>query len=586
MNANRLLAHYERIADGPDAIARLRRFIIDLAVRGKLVRQNPNDEPASELLERIAAERKKRIARREIRRAKPLNSITHTPFDPPSDWTWLPLGETGNIFTGNSINVATREQLEKTEEGRPFIATKDVGYGFDEIDYANGLLVELSDERFKIARSDSVLICAEGGSAGRKIALTDRESSFGNKLLANETWSVISSKFVLCVYLSDFFYTQFAEKMTGVIGGISLRNFLQLPFPLPPLAEQHRIVAKVDELMALCDRLEAARTARESTRDRLGGAVLSRLNAPDPDPVVFRNHAAFALENLAPLTTRTDQIKALRQTILNLAVRGKLVEQDPNDEPAAELLKRIAAEKARLVKEKRSRPRRVNTPAICSDVPFDLPAGWCPAKIEQILVEIQTGPFGSSLHQSDYQLGGTPVINPASIQNERIVPVDKMAVGRVMLERLASFKLRTGDVIMGRRGEMGRCAVVSEREKGWLCGTGCLILRALEHIYPRFLSMVIGSPFSRQYLGGTAVGTTMQNLNQTILLNLSFGIPPFTEQHRIVAKVDELMEFCDQLEGSLTTGDETRRRLLDALLYEALQTRRLRGHLKHNAMML
>ena len=330
------------------------------------------------------------------------------------------------------------------------------------------------------------------------------------------------------------------------------------PFPLPPLAEQHRIVAKVDELMALCERLEAARAEREATRDRLATASLARLNAPEPDPDTFRNHAAFAVENLAPLTTRLDQIKALRQTILSLAVRGKLVEQDRADEPASELLKRSAAEKTRLVREKkRTRVHRASTPAICSDVPFDLPAGWSPVKIEQTLVEIQTGPFGSSLHQSDYQLGGTPVINPASIQNERIVPVDKMAVGPVTLQRLASFKLRTGDVIMGRRGEMGRCAVVSERESGWLCGTGSLILRALECIYPRFLSMLIGSPFSRRYLGGTAVGTTMQNLNQTILLNLSFGIPPLTEQHRIVAKVDELMALCDRLEASLADSDTT-----------------------------
>ena len=117
----------------------------------------------------------------------------------------------------------------------------------------------------------------------------------------------------------------------------------QLAVPRSPLAEQYRIVAKVDELMALCDRLEAARAAREATRDRMAAASLVRLNDPDSDPVVFRNHAAFALENLAPLTTRTDQIKTLRQTILNLAVRGKLVEQDPNDEPAAELLRRLRA---------------------------------------------------------------------------------------------------------------------------------------------------------------------------------------------------------------------------------------------------
>ena len=110
--------------------------------------------------------------------------------------------------------------------------------------------------------------------------------------------------------------------------------------------------------MALCDRLETESTARETTRDRLTAATLARLNEPDPDPAVFRNHAAFALDNLTPLTTRPNQIKALRQTILNLAVRGKLVEQDPNDEPASELLKRIAAEKERLVKAKRIKKNR------------------------------------------------------------------------------------------------------------------------------------------------------------------------------------------------------------------------------------
>ena len=125
--------------------------------------------------------------------------------------------------------------------------------------------------------------------------------------------------------------------------------FLNLPFALPPLAEQHRIVAKVDELMAVCDRLAAAQPERETTRNRLAAATLARLTVPDPDPATFRSHATFALENLAPLTTRSDQVNTLRQAILNLAVRGKLVAQEPNDEPASELLKRIASQKADLL---------------------------------------------------------------------------------------------------------------------------------------------------------------------------------------------------------------------------------------------
>ena len=546
MNVDRLLGHYERIADAPDAIARLRRFILDLAVRGKLVEQNPNDEPASELLERIAAERKKRIARGEIRRAKPLNSITHTPFDPPSDWTWLPLGETGNIFTGNSINVATREQLEKTEEGRPFIATKDVGYGFEEIDYANGLLVELSDERFKIARSDSVLICAEGGSAGRKIALTDREISFGNKLLANETWSVISPKFVLCVYLSDFFYTQFAEKMTGVIGGISLRNFLQLPFPLPPLAEQHRIVAKVDELMALCDRLEEARTAREATRDQLEAASLIRLNDPDPDPVVFQNHAAFALENLAPLTTRTDQIKALRQTILNLAVRGKLVEQDPNEEPASELLKR----------------RKI---AVSSAMPFELPASWAWVNVGAVAVTR----LGKMLDKAKNK--GTPRRYLRNI-NVRWFDFDLSDLLEMRFEdsELSEFTLQFGDVLICEGGEPGRAAVWDGREDDIYFQKAIHRVRFLTIVDSGFFVKALRASADDGRLAEYFTGTGIKHFTGKSLAAYLFPLPPLPEQHRIITRVDELIALCDRLEASLATGEDTRRRLLDALLREVL----------------
>jgi type I restriction enzyme S subunit len=201
---------------------------------------------------------------------------------------------------------------------------------------------------------------------------------------------------------------------------------------------------------------------------------------------------------------------------------------------------------------------------------FELKPGWQAARISQILIELQTGPFGSSLHQSDYQKNGVPVINPASIKKERLIPVDGMAVGPETLERLSAFKLRPGEIVMARRGEMGRCAVVSDKETGWLCGTGSLILRLQKCIFPRFLVTIIGSPFVRQYLGASAVGATMQNLNQSILMNLVIGLPPLQEQHRIVAKVNELMALCDQLEAQLTFAQTESRRLLEAVLHAAL----------------
>ena len=356
----------------------------------------------------------------------------------------------------------------------------------------------------------------------------------------------------------------------GVKPGLSRIDAYELILAVPPLAEQHRIVAKVDELMALCDRLEVARQNREATRDRFAASTLARLNQPDPDPHIFRDHAAFALKTFAPLTTRPDQIKALRQTILNLAVRGRLVPQDPNDEPASELLKRIAAEKARLVRASDARNVKATDTAKPGTPLFDLMNGWHAAQMREILLELQTGPFGSSLHQSDYEVGGTPVVNPAAIQSERLVPVEKMAVGPATLERLSTFKLRAGDIVMGRRGEMERCAAVTENEDGWVCGTGCLILRLPRCVYAPFVVLLIGSPYVREYLGGSAVGATMQNLNQNILLNLTVALPPLAEQHRIVAKVDELMALYGRLEASLTETDTSRLRLLDAILHAAL----------------
>ena len=202
---------------------------------------------------------------------------------------------------------------------------------------------------------------------------------------------LVDPNFIILFFKSSHFIETGIPKMTGTAGQkrVPAEYFANSPFPLPPLAEQHRIVAKVDELMALCDRLEAARMEREATRDRMATASLARLNAPDPDPATFQNHAAFSLNNLTPLTTRHDQIKALRQTILNLAVRGKLVPQDPNDEPASERLKRYCGRPRRKtpILEKEwidQEVKPLNPPVNAADAPFDLPLGWAWARFPEV----------------------------------------------------------------------------------------------------------------------------------------------------------------------------------------------------------
>ena len=256
-----------------------------------------------------------------------------------------------------------------------------------------------------------------------------------------------------------------------------------------------------------------------------------------------------------------DAVPRLRRFILDLAVRGRLAEQDSRDEPARELLARIR--KARTQGQKF---KKAPLPAASAEG-NRAPRGLETVRFGDLFLSLQTGPFGSSLHQQDYEIGGIPVINPASIQKERIVPIGKMCVGPATLERLAVFKLRWGDVVMGRRGEMGRAAVVTDEEDGWLCGTGSLVLRFTEDISPWFIVKMLAAPSIRDYLGGASVGATMQNLNQSILCEMTVGLPPLAEQHRIVAKVDELMALCNELEAAQAKREKRRDRLVAATLH-------------------
>lgn len=155
------------------------------------------------------------------------------------------------------------------------------------------------------------------------------------------------------------------------------------------------------------------------------------------------------------------------------------------------------------------------------------------------VVDLRTGPFGSALHQHDYVAGGVPLINPTHIRDGRFTPDDAVAVGPEKFRELREFSVDVGDVLMGRRGEMGRCAVVTEAERGWLCGTGSIIVRPTTKIDPKFLQRFLSAPATARALEGDSVGTTMINLNQKILLALKVALPPLPEQRRIAAILDK-----------------------------------------------
>jgi len=342
MNPRRLLQHFETISEAPDAVARLRRFILDLAVRGKLVEQDPNDEPSTELLKRIQVEKERLTPRRkDAKKSKEkanenlgdLVPWRESSFAIPDSWLWVRIREVTSDrgqaipvkdFTYIDVTAINKEvgciadakvvsPTDAPSRARKLVCTGDVLYSFVRPYLLNIAIVEHDIEPAPIASTAFAVL-----------------NGFG-LVLPRYQWIALRSQFMVeCV----------EEKMRGqAYPAINDSDFAVLPFPLAPLAEQHRIVAKVDELMALCDHLQAARDAREQQRDRLVSASLHRLTSSKPDDTLdategaarLVDHAHFYLHTLSRLSARHEHISELRKSILDLAVTGRLVPQISSD---------------------------------------------------------------------------------------------------------------------------------------------------------------------------------------------------------------------------------------------------------------
>lgn len=269
------------------------------------------------------------------------------------------------------------------------------------------------------------------------------------------------------------------------------------------------------------------------------------------------------------LASAPQGVARLRELILSLAVRGKLVPQDPADEPASVLLERIRAEKDKLIAEGKIKKGKPLAAIPDDEKPFELMAGWSWVTFGGYCSAFNTGPFGSMVHKDDYVAGGIPFINPSHMVGGWIVPDLDVAVSPAMASNLSSYRLSEGDVVLARRGEVGRYALVTAAEDGWLCGTGSFFAKFHPDCNRAFLGLLLKDPTLREHLQSESVGSTMTNLNQRILLETVLGIPPAAEQARIVAKVEELMVLCDLLEEKGRLEAEQHRRLV-ATLFDSL----------------
>jgi type I restriction enzyme S subunit len=344
------------------------------------------------------------------------------------------------------------------------------------------------------------------------------------------------------------------------------------PFPLPPLAEQHRIVAKVDELMALCDQLEAARQQREQGRERLVAATLQRLNQPAEDPASFRKDASFALQVLPSLTTTPAQIKQLRQTILNLAVRGKLVEQDPEDEPADVRLVQIQRALSSTIASMGLRLKRSSSlsPAASPEGDFaGVPSSWALSTLGSLAIVLDPNP---SHRYPSYDGGTVPILSTQEFSGlDGWDPSTAKLVPHSFFEyQLANCRFERGDIVFARKGRLGLPRLLPNFEQFTFSHTVFLV-KPMPGVFPEYLLWLLRRDQVIAWLTNEMnANTGVPTLGKEKMELLPIPLPPLAEQHRIVAKVDELMALCDQLEQQLSQADQQRRRLLEAVLAEAL----------------
>ena len=557
-----------------EGIARLRELILDLAVSGKLVPQDPNEEPAYKLLKKIELEKQILIKERKLTLQKKQLPISdkEKPFKLSQSWEWVRLTDIGNIFNGNSIDATTKETKYTNNKGIPYIATKDVGYGWNMLDYDNGISIPEGEMNFKLAHKGSVLICAEGGSAGKKCGITNKDIYFGNKLFAIELFGNIPSKYILSNYLSSIFSRQFKSKLTGIIGGISIQKFIDIVIPLPPLAEQHRIVAKVDELIALCDKLEEEQFNNLKTHQVLVKTLLETLTQ-----AVDANGLQTAWERIYEyfdiLFCTEDSIEQLKQTILQLAVMGKLVKQDPNDESASELIKKIAKEKERLAKEgiiKKITP----LPKIAeSEKPFELPNGWQFCRLDELCSIITKG---SSPKWQGVSYTENPndilFVTSENVGSYKLLLESKKYVELKFNEIEPKSILQKGDFLMNIvGGSIGRTAIYNIGDLANINQAVCLIRMLPEFINPQFFLHFFNSSICVSYMFDKQVDNARANLSMGNISKFVMPFPSLAEQNRIVEKIESLFLICDSIKDKLVKAQELKVLLSKTIIEKAVE---------------
>ena len=517
-------------------VKKLRELILELAVRGKLVQQDPNDEPASELLKRIQTEKAK------LKKEKPLALISddEKPFGLPIGWEWVYFGEVAQHNSGKTLDKG-----RNTGVLRDYITTSNLYWGTFELDSVRQMPIEESELERCTAIKGDLLLC-EGGEAGRAAVWElDKDVCFQNHIHRARLYGKISPYYAYRYFEKLNASGEIEQYRKGVgISNMSGKALASVVFALPPLAEQHRIVDKVDELMLLCDQLEQKNSNAQEAHETLVSQLLATLtqsqNAAEFNVNWQRIYAHFDVLFITEVS-----IETLKQTLLQLAVMGKLVPQDPNDEPASELLKRIQVEKAKLIAEGKLKKEKLLALIGEDEKPFELPNGWEWVRLAEI-IKISSG--DGLIAANMVSEGGIPVFGGNGINgyhNQANVYKETLVIGRV--------GYYCGSIHI-------------TPNKAWVTDNAFITQYSETNIALDFLYWLLKITNIKENDNATAQPV----ISGAKIYPIVVALPPLAEQHRIVAKVDALMALCDQLKTCIQQASQQQQIIADALVAQAV----------------
>jgi type I restriction enzyme S subunit len=559
-------------------VKKLRELILELAFCGKLVPNDINYCVHGDILNNMAAEKEHFHNKKNVRLQK-FKTITEKFELPPIPKSWK------SVYFDEVITYITDFQAN----GSFSTLKQNVTY-YDEKNYA--LLVRLTDLRhglsdsrsFKYTDKKGFDFLSKSSIEGGEFVVANVGAGVGTTLevpnidmpatLAPNMFMIVLSKLIakryFLYYSQSPVYKRYIELVNAGTGQpkINKTEYKNCKLPLPSTEEQHRIVAKVDELMALCDQLEAQTEASIDAHKTLVEVLLATLTDAKNADELNDNWQTISQHFDALFTTQAS-IEQLKQTILQLAVMGKLVKQNPNDEPAAKLLERIATEKQQLIKDGKIKKQKPLSPITDEFKPFGLPVGWEFERFGNLTSRLGSGstPRGG---QSAYVEEGVIFLRSQNVWNDGLKLDDTAYISDVTNEKMNNTQVFPGDVLLNITGaSLGRSTIFPEHLKIANVSQHVTIIRLIEESMGLFVHLGILSPLVQRLVWGRQVGMAIEGLSKKVLELFEFPVPPLAEQQRIVAKVDELMTLCDSLKANLKQAQTTQLHLTDAIVEKA-----------------